>query len=139
MGAPDDVLVRLAALGVRLNRDGGSLIAEPRSALTDETRAMIRAHKTELLAALAGRGRSAATPPTLDGAIEPVPSPLGGLECNGCANLEMRDEWHTGTRRRFWWRCRKGHELREARRYGERVTISPPDCEDFEQWKAGQK
>ena len=137
MGAPD-VLARLAALGVRLNRDGDSLIAEPRSALTDEARAMIRAHKAELLATLQA-GIGLPTVPAFDSAIEPSPSPLVGLECNGCANLEMRDEWHTGTRRRFWWRCRKGYELLEARRYGERVTISPPECQDFEQWKAGQQ
>ena len=136
MGAPD-VLAALAALGVRLSRDGDALIAEPRSALTAEARAMIRAHKVELLASLPGAVNQSGPPP--DMAIEPVLSPLRGLECNGCANLEMRDEWHTGTRRRFWWRCRKGYELLEARRYGERVTISPPDCEDFEQWKAGQK
>ncbi len=51
MGAPD-VLAHLSALGVRLSRDRDALIAGPRSALTDEARAMIRAHKAELLAAL---------------------------------------------------------------------------------------
>jgi hypothetical protein len=51
MGAPD-VLAHLSALGVRLSRDGDFLIAEPRSALTDEARAMIRAHKAKLLEAL---------------------------------------------------------------------------------------
>ena len=74
--------------------------------------------------------------------IEPTPSPLTGLECGGCDNLEQRDEWHTGTRKRWWWRCTKGHELLEGRRYGERVTLSPPECEeagDFRPWKAGTK
>ncbi len=51
MGAPD-VLAHLSALGVRLTRAGDHLIAEPSSALTDSLRAMIRAHKAELLAAL---------------------------------------------------------------------------------------
>jgi hypothetical protein len=50
MGAPD-LLAQLSALGVKLSREGDALIAEPRSALTDEARAMIRAHKAELLAA----------------------------------------------------------------------------------------
>jgi hypothetical protein len=54
MGAPD-VLAHLSAIGVRLSREGDSLIAEPRSALTDDARAMIRAHKAELLQALAGK------------------------------------------------------------------------------------
>jgi hypothetical protein len=53
MGAPD-VLAYLSAIGVQLSREGDSLIAEPRSALTDEARALIRAHKAELLASLAG-------------------------------------------------------------------------------------
>jgi hypothetical protein len=51
MGAPD-VLAHLQTLGVRLYRDGDSLIAEPRSALTDGARALIREHKSELLDAL---------------------------------------------------------------------------------------
>lgn len=52
MGAPD-VLARLLALGVRLTHEGEVIRAAPRSALTDEARALIRAHKFELLAALA--------------------------------------------------------------------------------------
>lgn len=52
MGAPD-VLARLSALGVRLTHEGEVIRAAPRSALTDEARALIRAHKFELLAALA--------------------------------------------------------------------------------------
>ena len=51
MGAPD-VLARLSALGVRLSREGEAIRAVPRSALTEEARDLIRAHKTELLAAL---------------------------------------------------------------------------------------
>jgi len=53
MGAPD-VLASLTALGVRLYSDGDAIVAEPRSALTETARAMIRAHKAELLAVLAG-------------------------------------------------------------------------------------
>src|SRR5258708_34353892 len=51
MGAPD-VLARLSALGVTLSTDGGSLVASPRSALTDEARELIRQHKAELRTAL---------------------------------------------------------------------------------------
>ena len=51
MGA-HDVLARLSALGVRLTREGEVIRAAPRSALTDEARALIRAHKLEILAAL---------------------------------------------------------------------------------------
>jgi TubC N-terminal docking domain len=54
MHAPD-VLARLSALGVRVTRDGNCICAAPRSALTDEARALIRVHKAELLAALDGR------------------------------------------------------------------------------------
>lgn len=52
MGAPD-VLSRLSALGVRLTREGEAIRAAPKSALTDEARALIREHKSEILAALA--------------------------------------------------------------------------------------
>jgi hypothetical protein len=37
---------------VRLTREGEAIRAAPRSALTDEARSLIRAHKAELLAAL---------------------------------------------------------------------------------------
>ena len=58
MGAPD-VLAQLSALGVTLSREGDALIARPRSALTDQARDMIRAHKQELLAALGSTGDAA--------------------------------------------------------------------------------
>lgn len=52
MGATD-LLSRLALAGVRLSVVGSDrLLAEPRAALTDELRALIRAHKPDLLAAL---------------------------------------------------------------------------------------
>lgn len=125
-----DVLERLSAYGVRLEREGAALVAMPKAALTDELRALIRDHKPALLDALAGAPAA------------PTPSPLTGLECNGCANLEMREEQHMGTRKRFFWRCTKGHEVLEGRNYGERVTLAPPECEEagsFVQWKAGAR
>ncbi len=51
MGA-SDLLERLRTAGVRVSVEGDALIAEPRTALTDDLRAAIRAHKPELLAAL---------------------------------------------------------------------------------------
>jgi hypothetical protein len=57
MGAPD-LLARLAALGVRLSREGERIRVAPRSALTDEARDLIREHKAELLAALADTDRT---------------------------------------------------------------------------------
>jgi hypothetical protein len=63
MGTPD-VLAHLSRLGVRLMREGDALVAGPRSALTDEARGLIRAHKAELLAALPS-----------DGGDDPLPDP----------------------------------------------------------------
>jgi hypothetical protein len=50
------LLARLWALGVRLTREGEAIRAAPRSALTDEARDLIRAHKAELLAVLPADG-----------------------------------------------------------------------------------
>lgn len=138
MTAPAAVMERLSSCGIQLRRDGADLIATPREALTDELRGLIRDHKRALLDALAGETETLQRDP---GAAED-PSSLTGIECSGCDRLEMREETHLGTRRRFWWRCTQGHELLEARRYGERVTIAPPECEaagDFRPWQAGTK
>lgn len=51
MGAPD-ILASLAARGLHLSRDGAGIRVTPRSALTDEARRLILAHKAELLATL---------------------------------------------------------------------------------------
>jgi len=42
-------LVRLRAAGLKLTASGGRLLVEPRSALTDELRELIRANKSALL------------------------------------------------------------------------------------------
>lgn len=49
---PDTILVELKSKGLRLARDGDDLIVTPKSALTDDLRALIRAHKAELLEAV---------------------------------------------------------------------------------------
>lgn len=51
MGAPD-ILNVLHGMGLRLSAHGTELHVGPRTALTDDTRRLIRDHKTELLAAL---------------------------------------------------------------------------------------
>jgi hypothetical protein len=48
-----DVLIRLHESGLTALAESGNLIVRPKAALTDETRALIRAHKAELLTALA--------------------------------------------------------------------------------------
>lgn len=48
-----EVLSKLAGAGIRLSVERDRLRAEPRSALTDDARALIQAHRAELLAALA--------------------------------------------------------------------------------------
>jgi len=57
MGAPD-ILTQLRAQGLSLTAEGGGTIrAEPRTALTDEARALIRDHKPALLTLLAIEAR----------------------------------------------------------------------------------
>ena len=51
MGAPD-LLHALQGQGLRVWAKGDRLLVAPKERITDETRALIRAHKAELLAAL---------------------------------------------------------------------------------------
>ena len=51
MGAPD-ILIYLHGLGLTATADGGRLFVEPKSAITDEAREIIRANKAALLSAL---------------------------------------------------------------------------------------
>jgi hypothetical protein len=46
---PGTILDTLKAKGISLQREGANLVAVPKSALTDELRALILAHKPELL------------------------------------------------------------------------------------------
>ena len=48
----DALLDRLTGLGLSLSADGEKLVVKPKSALTDDIRALIREHKPELMAAL---------------------------------------------------------------------------------------
>ena len=47
------LLTELAQAGLTLEADGDRLVVAPRGRLTDEIRATIRAHKADLLAAMA--------------------------------------------------------------------------------------
>jgi protein-disulfide isomerase-like protein with CxxC motif len=48
-----DLVTKLRAAGITLSLDGGNLVATPKAAITDELRSLIRAHKADILAALA--------------------------------------------------------------------------------------
>lgn len=52
MGAPD-LLHAFQGQGLRLCAEGGRLMVAPKERITDQTRALIRTHRAELLAALA--------------------------------------------------------------------------------------
>lgn len=131
MGAP--VLLReLEGRGLKLWAEGGRLLVSPKKRITDDARALIRAHRAELFAAL-DHGAPGATGPALR------PAPTKGADCMRCANLTMRCEVHEPTRRVFWWRCERGYELLEGRNFGERVMLAPPECDAagaFEPWTA---
>jgi hypothetical protein len=47
-----DILAEIRAAGITLSVDGGSLIATPKAAITDELRSLIRTHKADIMAAL---------------------------------------------------------------------------------------
>lgn len=149
MTSAAEILGRLEAAGLQLRAEGGRLIARPKEAVTDDLRGLMRGHKAELLAELEARPTgaegcditlpTAVEPRTLDDDLEadPARSPLSGLDCSTCANLQMRQEWRSGTRKRFFWRCTKGFELLQGRNYGERTILAPEECDAFEQWGAG--
>src|SRR5262249_41866404 len=61
MGA-SEVLAQLSGLGLNLTLEGTVIRAAPKSALTDETRSLIRAHKAELIDVLS-IGYSSEPPP----------------------------------------------------------------------------
>jgi hypothetical protein len=124
-------------------------MAGPKHALTDEARGIIRDHKEAMILALTGfpdaysvtsaSGPADMPPKQADAAEAAVarPAALSGHDCSGCANLQMRDEAVQGTRRRWWWRCRSGFALLEARWYGQRVLSAPAECDQFRPWSPG--
>src|SRR4051812_43195630 len=72
MGAPD-ILHHLCALGLTATADGGRLLVEPRDAITDEARQLIRANKAAILSALSMTTGNA----ELDGLIGAVAEDYG--------------------------------------------------------------
>ena len=61
MGAMDS-LAAIRAAGIKLSADGGGIRAEPRSALTPDLRARIRAEREGILAILRGESRTIQAP-----------------------------------------------------------------------------
>jgi hypothetical protein len=154
MTAAASILSWLEAAGLRLRAEAGNLVVSPKDAVTDELRALMRSHKPELLAELQGRPVANEPAPLklvkidrvdvfhLPAGVAETASPLEGLDCSGCNHLEMREEPQPGTRRRFFWRCKRGHELLEGRNYGARIILAPPECDeasDFRPWKSGTR
>jgi hypothetical protein len=65
MGAPD-LIGHLKSMGLRLRADGDRLLVEPKQAITDEARQLIRENKAALLSELA----RVSLPPILEHRIE---------------------------------------------------------------------
>ena len=59
MTQPSEILLRLAQHGLHLEVDGGDLLVRPRSRMTDDLLAELRARKAELLDALGRPGETA--------------------------------------------------------------------------------
>lgn len=53
MTAAASVLAKLESAGIRLRLEAGQIVASPKSAVTNELRGLVRAHKAELLDFLA--------------------------------------------------------------------------------------
>ncbi len=60
-----------------------------------------------------------------------IESKNAGNECTGCMNIDMTEESRPGTRRRFFWRCKKHHGILQVNLAGERVLIAPDECNDY--------
>lgn len=117
---PGAILERLRAEGITLRRDGPDLIVTPREALTDELRALILAHKAELLEAV-----------EIEQA-EPLGLHVGCYACDGCRNLAMASEYRGQGRRFFWFACSQGFPIMEAGYHGERVLLAPAECNRYD-------
>ncbi len=88
MGAPD-ILAQLHAVGVNLSRRGDKLIATPKASVTPEIVDLLRANKSELLAALSPVTCNVASPDTDD----PTPDPAAeGRRRRVLALLEAHPE-----------------------------------------------
>jgi len=60
------------------------------------------------------------------------PAQQAGQDCRGCKHITMSTEHHEGSRRKFFWRCERGHRQMEIGLNGERIIIAPPGCGDYE-------
>ena len=59
------------------------------------------------------------------------PAQQAGQDCQGCKHITMATEHHEGSRRKFFWRCKRGHRQLEIGLNGERIIIAPPGCSDY--------
>jgi hypothetical protein len=81
-----DILGHLKSTGLRLYLTGDALRVEPKAALTEEARTLIREHRAELVQALSAKVHRAA-----------------------CRNIRMADVVIPGEGGRYIWYCARGH------------------------------
>lgn len=55
-----------------------------------------------------------------------------GHECHGCQHMTMTVENWPGTRRKFFIRCELGHQQQEIGYAGQRVTVAPCSCDQYQ-------
>jgi hypothetical protein len=120
----DQLMADLSRLGIKIEANGGRLRYSPRSAVTQDIMARLKAHKDELLAIL--RPDPEGKPLGPDGwpvdSIEP-PSP-----CPSCGRLEL---WESAAGdlcglRPGLWRCLMCDPPEAARRLRERAVRLKP-------------
>lgn len=126
-GPPDPttavrVLAEMRAAGFALSVEGGLLMCEPLSRLTDSQRETLRAHKAALIGLLTDRpseqGRSEPTPPA--GRSPPPPEPALDVRCGDCRHGQpATDPWS-------WHLCAAG----AIRQHG--WGMAPRRCERWE-------
>ncbi|MGE5525936.1 MAG: hypothetical protein ACM3SS_19645 [Rhodospirillaceae bacterium] len=156
------VLAKIEALGVTVNRYGSSISATPKNAVTPEILALLRQHKPALLVALPDRlaelaalinryadyqsfpehDRTEALETSLKNPGESLAlwrRLVGEIkdappveECGNCPHIDMRHEKGLNGVRRFWWACAKGHAPLVLWTRSERVLTRPNDCLDYQ-------
>src|SRR5687767_9346864 len=100
-----DVLGHLKSTGLRLYLTGDALRVEPKAALTEVSRTLIREHRAELVQALSAK-----------------------VYCAGCRNIRMAEVMIPGEGGRFVWGCAKGH-MRHGHSTPElRNLLAPKSC-----------
>jgi hypothetical protein len=107
-----DLLGHLKSAGLRLYLTGDALRVEPKSALTEESKTLIREHRAKLVQALSAK-----------------------VHCAGCRNIRMAEVVIPGEGGRFLWGCAKGHMEHGHSTPELRSLLAPDSCRralDFE-------